>query len=114
MGWKILSSVLCDTASISSTHGSNHTLQSCLLFPMDSIAPHNVQTMLQLNSGQDKNRVAATKILQPHCHLDMTPLFGMELNLLPHVVAWLERFAESRLDLKLSKLKQCPCLLLSR
>ena len=34
----------------------------------------------------------------------MRPLFGRELGLLPYVVAWLERFAESRLDLKLTAL----------
>ena len=60
--------------------------------------------MLKLNSNQDKNRVAASKILQTHRHLDMRPLFGREMGLLPYVVAWLERFAESRLDLKLSSM----------
>ena len=34
----------------------------------------------------------------------MRPLFGWEFGLLPYVVAWLERFAESRLDLKLSSM----------
>ena len=34
----------------------------------------------------------------------MEPLFDRELKLLPHVVAWLERFAELRLDLKLSSI----------
>ena len=107
-GWKVLLSVLCNTSSVSATHGSNHTIQSLFLTGfmdlMDAIAPQDVQTMLQLNSGQDKNRVAATKILLFHRHLDMKPLFDRKLDLLPHVVAWLERFAESRPDLKLSSI----------
>ena len=57
--------------------------------------------MLELNSDQDKSYVAATKILQTHRHLDMKPLFDRKLDLLPHVLAWIECFAESRLDLKL-------------
>ena len=60
--------------------------------------------MLDLNSVQDKSRVAANKILQAHRHLDMRPLFGWEFGLLPYVATWLESFAESRLDLKLSAL----------
>jgi len=46
--------------------------------------------MLELNSDQDKSYVAATKILQTHRHLDMKPLFDRKLDLLPHVLAWLE------------------------
>ncbi|EJK67419.1 hypothetical protein THAOC_11550, partial [Thalassiosira oceanica] len=34
----------------------------------------------------------------------MRPLFGRELGLLPYVVAWLERFAKSCPDLKLSSI----------
>ena len=60
--------------------------------------------LLGLNYGQDKGCVAAAKILQAHRHLDMEPLFDRELKLLPHVVAWLERFAGSRLDHKLSSI----------
>lgn len=61
--------------------------------------------MLQLNSDQDKSRVAANKIFWTHRHLDMMkPLFNMELDLLPLVITWLEHFAESHLDLKLSSL----------
>ena len=48
--------------------------------------------------------VAASKVLQAHRHLDMRPLFGWEFGLLPYVIAWLERFAESRLDHKLSSI----------
>ena len=60
--------------------------------------------MLELNCDRDKSRVAAKKILQTHRHLDMKPLLDRELDLLPHVVAWLERYAETRLDLKLSSI----------
>ncbi|EJK64254.1 hypothetical protein THAOC_15029, partial [Thalassiosira oceanica] len=64
--------------------------------------PQDVEMMLHLNNDKNKSRVAANKILQSHPNLDMRPLFGRELGLLPYVVAWLEHFAKSRPDLKLS------------
>ena len=100
-GWNAFSPILCDTSSINATFMSNHTLQ-CL--GSSSNIPQDVRKMLDLNSVQDKSRVAANKILQAHRHLDMRPLFGWEFGLLPYVATWLESFAESRLDLKLSAL----------
>ena len=100
-GWNAFPSVLCDTTSISATHGSNHTLR-CLGYV--SNIPKDVKMLLELNSGEDKSIVAANKILQAYHHLDMRPLFGWEFGLLPYVIAWLVRFAESRLDLKLSSM----------
>ena len=99
-GWNAFSSVLCDTTSINATHGSNHNLRHLGYADI----PQGIVTMLELNSDGDKSIVAAKKILQTHHHLDMGPLFDRELDLLPHVVAWLERFAESRLNLKLSSI----------
>ena len=101
-GWNAFSSALCDKTSINATHGSNHTLQ--WLGTTHANIPQDVETMLQLNSDQDKSRVAAAKILRTHLHLDMKPLFDRRLDLLPRVVAWLGRFADSRLDLKLSSI----------
>ena len=104
-GLDIFSSILCDTASIDATHGSNHALRKLGEESIASaIIPNNIKMLLELNSDEDKCRVAANKILRTHRHLDMRPLFNMELDLLPHVVAWLERFAECRLDLKLSSM----------
>ena len=100
-GWNDFLSILCDATSINATHGSNHTLQN---LGYARHIPQDIKTMLQLNSDQDKSIVAATKILRSHRHLDMKPLFDRKLDLLPCVVAWLERFAESRLDLKLSSI----------
>ncbi|EJK45157.1 hypothetical protein THAOC_36244 [Thalassiosira oceanica] len=97
-GWNEFLPILCDTTSISATHGSNHTLQ-CL---GEYRVPANVQNILVLNKEQDKSRVAAKKILQTHRHLNMKPLFDWELYLMPHAVGWLERFAEARPDLKMS------------
>ena len=95
--------ILCDTASINATYDSNHTLE--LLGSFRANIPQDVEMLLRLNSIQDKSHIAAVKILQTHRHLDMRPLFGREMGLLPYVVAWLERFAESRLDLlKLSSI----------
>ncbi|EJK51781.1 hypothetical protein THAOC_29019, partial [Thalassiosira oceanica] len=101
-GWNAFLSILCDTSSINTTYNSNHTLQSLGYFCFQ--VPQDVEMMLHLNKGENKSRVAANKILQAHRHLDMRPLFGRELGLLPYVVAWLEHFAESRPDLKLSSI----------
>ena len=100
-GWDAFSPILCDTSSITATYSSNHSLQS--LGYCDNM-PEDIETLLELNSDEDNSRVAATKILQTHRHLDIKPFFDRKLDLLPHVVAWLERFAESRLDLKLSSI----------
>ena len=99
-GWNALTSILCDTTSIEATHGSNHTLE----YLEYDTGPLHVQEILRLNSGRDKSRVAAQKILQTHRHLNMRPLFDKKLGLLPHVVAWLDLFAEARLDRKLSSI----------
>ncbi|EJK45444.1 hypothetical protein THAOC_35943 [Thalassiosira oceanica] len=101
-GWNAFSSILCDTSSIIATYNSNHTLWD--LDGYGAQIPQDVKMMLHLNQGKDKSRVAANKILQSHRHLDMRPLFGRELGLLPYVVAWLEHFAKSRPDLKLSSI----------
>ncbi|EJK75712.1 hypothetical protein THAOC_02555 [Thalassiosira oceanica] len=87
-GWNEFSSILCDTSSIQATYNSNHTLQSLGGYRI----PQAVRLMLSLNQGNSKSRVAATKILQAHRHLDMRPLFGRELGLLPYVIAWLDHF----------------------
>ena len=97
------SAILCDTTSINATHGSNHTLQ---FLGSTYNLPSDVKMWLQLNSDQDKSRVAAKKILQTHRHLDMKPLFDRQLDLLPRVVTWLDRFAVSRLNLKLSSIHE--------
>jgi len=99
-GWNAFRAVLCDTTSINATHGSNHSFR--YLGGTNQSILQDVETLLELNHDQNKSRVAAKKILQTHHHLDMKPLFDRKLDLLPHVVAWLERFAESRLDHKLS------------
>ncbi|EJK48740.1 hypothetical protein THAOC_32439 [Thalassiosira oceanica] len=99
-GRNAFSSILCDTSSIEATYNSNHTLQSLGNFEI----PKDVRLMLRLNKEKNKSRVAANKILQAHRHLDMRPLFGRELGLLPYMVAWLEHFAKSRLHFKLSSI----------
>ncbi|EJK62024.1 hypothetical protein THAOC_17383, partial [Thalassiosira oceanica] len=99
-GWNAFSTILCDASSIDDTYNSNHTLQSL----GDCRIPEDVQMMLHLNKDENKCRVAANKILQSHRHLDMRPLLGRELGLLPYVVAFLENFAKSRPDLKLSSI----------
>ncbi|EJK51644.1 hypothetical protein THAOC_29165, partial [Thalassiosira oceanica] len=99
-GWNAFSSILCDASSINATYNSNHTLQHLGYYRI----PQDVEMMLRLNNDKNKSHVAANKILQSHPHLNMRPLFGRELGLLPYVVAWLEHFAKSRPDLKLSSI----------
>ncbi|EJK57279.1 hypothetical protein THAOC_22695, partial [Thalassiosira oceanica] len=101
-GWNAFLPILCDTSCINATYNSNHTLQSLGYFGVQ--IPQDIKMMLSLNKDKNKSRVAANKILQSHRHLDMRPLFGMELGLLPYVVTWLEHFAKSRPDLKLSSI----------
>ncbi|EJK55167.1 hypothetical protein THAOC_25128, partial [Thalassiosira oceanica] len=101
-GWNAFSPILCDTSSINATYNSNHTLQDLGYYGIK--IPQDIKMMLRLNRDMNKSRVAANKILQAHRHLDMRPLFGRELGLLPYVVAWLEHFAKSRPDLKLSSI----------
>ena len=100
-GWNAFSYLVYDTTSIDATYNSNHTLQN---LGDASLNSQHVQMLLELNSDEDKCRVAANKILRAHRHLDMRPFFSVELNLLPCVITWLERFAETRLDLKLSSM----------
>ena len=97
------SSTLCNTTSINDTYSSNHMLQQFIGY---SKLSDDIEVMLALNSNQDKNLVAAEKILLSHRHLDVTPLIDGELGLLPFVIAWLERFALSRRVLKLSSIFQ--------
>ena len=98
-GWRnAFLPILCNTASANAVHGSNHTLQY-----LRSHLPQDIDMFLKLNSNQDKSRVAAEKILQAHRHLDITSLIDRNLELLPYVVMWFERFAaKSRHVLKLS------------
>ncbi|EJK47020.1 hypothetical protein THAOC_34287, partial [Thalassiosira oceanica] len=104
-GWNAFSPILCDASSINATYNSNHTLQDLGIYRIpEDVIPQDVRLMLDLNQGKNKSGVAASKILQAHRHLDMRPLFGRGLGLLPYVVAWLEQFAKSRLDLKLSSI----------
>ena len=102
-GWNAFLPVLRDTTSINATHGSNHTLTHLGTLTYLGSIPTGVERMLRLNHDQDKNLVAAKKILQTHT-LNMKPLFGRNLDMLPNLVAWLDRFAENRLDLKLSSI----------
>ena len=103
-GWNAFTSVLCDSTSIDATRDSNHTLYYMGSCSRNWDIPSDVREILQFNYGRDKSRVAALKILETNRHLDMRPFLDKKLGLLPHVVAWLDLFAESRLDLKLSSI----------
>ena len=99
----VLSRLLANTSSISSTYSSNHTLEK---LKMDS-RDHHIETLMRINrSSNDKSHVAMRKILKYHPNMNMVPLFewNMEgdgerdLKALPYVIAWFERAVEAIAD----------------
>ena len=49
-----------------------------------------ISTFLSLNQNKDKQQVAMKKILHHYKDFDMEPLFGLDLKMLPVILAWLE------------------------
>ena len=116
--------MMCDTTSINATHGSNHILTYLgydipqdvkMMLDINRGAPFSIclgtihipltiEMMLWANKDRDKNLVAACKILYAHRHLDMKPLFGRKLDLLPYVVARLDPFVQYHPHTKLSSI----------
>ena len=96
----VLSRLLANTSSISSTYSSNHTLEK---LKMDSRDDH-IDNLMRINrSSNDKGHVAMRKILKYHPNIDLEPLFewNMEgdgehnLKALPYVIAWFDRAGEA-------------------
>jgi len=92
-GIKALSCILCNSSSIDATFRSNHTLQ---IVSMDVINDNyrsavvpQLADMLQLNGNNDKFEVSRQKILRCHFHeYDTQEFVDMELEVLPHALAW--------------------------
>mmetsp|Transcript_25803 Transcript_25803/g.44050 ORF Transcript_25803/g.44050 Transcript_25803/m.44050 type:complete len:415 (+) Transcript_25803:93-1337(+) len=75
---------------------SNHTLTSMGEY-FDNAnngtcpLPQNLTSMLALNRGMDKQRIAIQKVLLCYPHLDMEPFLEWDLKLFPVIVGWFDR-----------------------
>jgi len=96
-GLKVLSRVLCNSSSIDATFRSNHTLAHVSLRLHDdnyrsAVLPTQLADMLRLNGNDNKFEVSRQKILR--CHFDecdTQEFVDMDLEVLPHVLAWCGR-----------------------
>ena len=90
-GWDAVSCLLCNKASIMSTHSSNHTLN----YIYCEYLPDDLSLYLKLNENKDKAEVARQKILQTHLSSGdtskMQELLDMELEMMPSAIAWMGR-----------------------
>ena len=92
-GWAHFSKLLCDTSSVNKTYLSNHTLVDVGLSSV--INPVEVFNNLVLNSSEDKQQVAITKILQNHSHFVLEPFFEWEFKVLPIMIEWFTKATTS-------------------
>ena len=86
-GWKVFSTLLCNTATVNSTFLSNHTLRAVHA----DITARTISSLLTFNKRKDKKEVAMIKILQNHDDFDMMPFFEWEFKVLPLMIKWFER-----------------------
>ena len=83
-GWEYVRHLLCNNASISSLHKSNHTLQS---FGCD--IPEDVQQLLNMNKTVNKKEVAREKILKYGEDNIIETVVDVELNVLTSMVSYI-------------------------
>lgn len=95
----VFSNLLCNTSSINSTYSTNHTLKR-LAISGEKVKDSQFAAALYLNGYKNKRNVAIKKILYYHPHIDMEPLFTMDLDgeekdlkALPYVLSWFDRAA---------------------
>ena len=91
-GRATLSRLLCNTSSIMSTFHSNHTLER--LFPIHSITPRDLRTILQINKENNRIQAARLKIIKTHfCERDinMQPFAHMSMRVRPYAIAWMAK-----------------------
>ena len=53
--------------------------------------PADINSLLALNRGEDKKKVAMKKILKHHRHFVMQPFFEWDLKVLPIAIDWFDR-----------------------
>jgi hypothetical protein len=110
--WGILSTALCNTATIDSTFSSKHTFHHLWMernydtdpigdelltsdeFPPDQYPPYSISYMLRMNRNPNKVEVARQKILMHHFSSsgsDVDVFASMSKNVLPHAIEWIGR-----------------------
>lgn len=95
---RVFSELLCNNSSINSLHSSNHTIDQ-LIIP--GYRAKHFRLLHHLNDRTNKRHVAILKILRNIPNIDMSPLFGVDLEddltlkALPHVIAWFQRASEA-------------------
>ena len=96
-----ISHVLCNTSSIAHVHNSNHTLKAISDYydnvdyyddPFDVLA--GMRPLLYTNSMCNSSQAAHVKITTTHFSgdFDVQMFAGMDLSVLPHVIAWVGRY----------------------
>ncbi len=88
-GWGAFLDVLCNTATVTDTYLSNHSLSGvgeCL-----TRLPAKISLLLRLNEDGNEKRVATRKILIHHPILDMEPFLEWDTKILPYAVMWFDR-----------------------
>ena len=91
-GWDALANTLCNQNGIVSIYNSNHTLQRVLCTNDDDRLPPDLASLLIMNENDNKSEVARQKIVQYYFingEENMQEFVDMELELLPHAIAWM-------------------------
>ncbi len=88
--WDRLQSLVCNTASISSTYSSNHSL---VCFGDCQNQPPKVKILLEMNKHPDKKAIAEFKVVDNHFaqNFNIISLEGMGAPLLAEVIAFVNR-----------------------
>mmetsp|Transcript_38962 Transcript_38962/g.70190 ORF Transcript_38962/g.70190 Transcript_38962/m.70190 type:complete len:580 (+) Transcript_38962:354-2093(+) len=96
-GWAQCSRVLCNTSSIMDTFLSNHTLEFLRseyhIFNFNDL-PIDLRSLLRINRENSKSQSARIKIIKTHfsgSKINLQPFVAMELQVLPHAIAWMGR-----------------------
>ena len=99
-GWTAFSRILCNTSSIMDTYRSNHTLQRLTDDDDEVRLPEDLNSMLHLNREKGKRQAARLKIIRTHFPggFVVEPFVGMDLNVLPHAIAWMGRDGADEVD----------------
>mmetsp|Transcript_26263 Transcript_26263/g.56390 ORF Transcript_26263/g.56390 Transcript_26263/m.56390 type:complete len:298 (-) Transcript_26263:221-1114(-) len=96
-GWVAFLPLLCNTSSIMDTYHSNHTLEKLCEEQSEDELPEDMQSFLQLNRQYKQHQAARLKIIRSHFSVDINlqPFMDMDLNVLPHAIAWIAQDFET-------------------
>jgi len=98
----LFSNLLCNRSSINSTYASNHTLIDLEIRDLVRRTGGYFHSLLQMNEGIDKSRVALDKILKYHPNMALpSSVFEWDeegkrtLKSLPYVIDWFKRASDA-------------------